>query len=170
MSNIYFISDCHFGHRNITKYRTEFASMEDHEKLIFENIMSTLTKRDTLWMLGDMFFNREVLYKYGVPISKQAGYTHLVLGNHDTDSDERKQNVEHMVRMFDSVHSLHKHYGFWLSHAPLHPAELRGKMNIHGHVHYATIPDENYVNVSCENVNYKPVSLVDIREGWRGNV
>jgi calcineurin-like phosphoesterase family protein len=179
MSKVYFISDCHFGHRNIGKYRTQFSSHEEHDEFVFENIMSTVNKRDTLWMLGDMFFDGEVLEKYGKHIAERAGYTHLILGNHDTDNIYRKKNVGRMFDLFDSVHGLHSKYGYWISHAPIHPVELRGKVNIHGHVHFATvmdpfnldgegrIPDPNYVNVCCENVNYKPIALQDIKAGWR---
>ena len=182
MSKVYFISDCHFGHRGIGKYRTQFSSTEEHDEFVFENIMKTVNKRDTLWMLGDMFFDGEVLEKYGKHIAERAGYTHLILGNHDTDNTYRKKNVGRMFDLFDSVHGLHSKYGFWISHAPIHPAELRGKVNIHGHVHFATVqamtyyrdtgreetyPDPNYVNVCCENVNYKPIALQDIKAGWR---
>ena len=185
MSKVYFISDCHFGHRNICKYRTQFSSMEEHDEFVFENIMSTVNKRDTLWMLGDMFFDGEVLEKYGKPIAERAGWTHLILGNHDTDNTYRKKNVGRMFDLFDSVHGLHSKYGYWISHAPIHEDELRGKVNIHGHVHFATVKmvektvdekgtpwyrkviDPNYVNVCCENVNYKPIALQDIKAGWR---
>lgn len=176
MSKVYFISDCHFGHRGIGKYRTQFSSHEEHDEFVFENIMSTVNKRDTLWMLGDMFFDGEVLEKYGKRIAERAGYTHLILGNHDTDNTYRRNNVGKFFDIFDSVHGLHSKYGFWISHAPIHPDELRGKVNIHGHVHFATVSheykfgkviDPNYVNVCCENVNYKPICLQDIKAGWR---
>ena len=32
-----------------------------------------------------------------------------------------------------------KEHGMWLSHAPIHPDELRGKPSVHGHCHYANI-------------------------------
>jgi calcineurin-like phosphoesterase family protein len=65
--------------------------------------------------------------------------------------------------MVDSVQSLVKYKGFWLTHAPIHPDELRGKMNVHGHVHTKTLADNRYFNVSCENVGYKPVCFDDIK-------
>lgn len=170
MSTVYMISDCHFGHRNILKYRKDFSSVEEHDNLILENILSTTTKRDTLWMLGDMFFDSEVLNNYGNILRKHVGYCHLILGNHDTDNAKRAFNVGYMWNLFDSVRALYPHKGAWLSHCPLHPSELRGKINIHGHVHTQTIPDERYVNVCCENTGYAPVKYQDILQGWRGNV
>lgn len=167
MSKVWFISDCHFGHRNICKYRTQFSSMEEHDEFVFEGIMSTINKRDTLWMLGDMFFDGEVLEKYGKPIAERCANTRIILGNHDTDNSYRMANVSKMCDIFGQIHSLHSKYGFWISHPPIHPIELRGKPNIHGHVHFATVPDDNYINVCCENVNYKPIDLQSIKAGWR---
>ena len=56
-----------------------------------------------------------------------------------------------------------KYKEFWLSHAPIHPEELRDRINIHGHVHYKNIDDARYFNVSCENIGFKPISLENIR-------
>jgi calcineurin-like phosphoesterase family protein len=56
-----------------------------------------------------------------------------------------------------------KYKGFWLSHAPIHPEELRGKPNIHGHVHTNTLNDSRYFNASLENIGYKPVSIEEVR-------
>ena len=109
----------------------------------------------------------EVLEKYGKPIAERFAHTRLILGNHDTDNAYRLANVGRMVEMFDAVHGLKSQYGFWISHAPMHPAELRGKPNIHGHVHFATVPDDNYINVCCENVDYRPIDLQLVRNGWR---
>lgn len=47
-----------------------------------------------------------------------------------------KRNV-----LCNKVYSLVKYKGFWLSHAPIHPEELRGCKNIHGHCHDAVISD-----------------------------
>jgi len=167
MSKVWYISDCHFGHKNILKYRPEFSSIEEHDGTIMDNILSVVTKRDTLIMLGDMFFTAEELQDKGNILRKVPGWAHLVLGNHDTDNAKRADNVGNMWGMFDSVHGITTRNGFWLTHAPIHPVELRGKKNIHGHVHRGTLDDERYINVSCENVNYKPISLDDIRAGWR---
>jgi calcineurin-like phosphoesterase family protein len=80
-------------------------------------------------------------------------------GNHDHASLFR------YASQFDNVYTfgIIKKFSFWLSHAPVHPQELYRGMNIHGHVHSNTVPDARYYNVSCENTNYQPVNLQDIR-------
>ena len=62
------------------------------------------------------------------------------------------------------MNGLFKKYGFWLSHCPVHPNELRHKKNIHGHVHNKTVDDDRYINVCCDVVNYTPVELDKIRD------
>lgn len=162
MSGLYHIADLHWGHKNILKYRTGFDSIEQHDHTILDNILNTTTKRDSLWLLGDILFDRKSI-EYMRIISNHVGQLNWVLGNHDTDNKERLETVQQVMDegLCARIGAIFKRGGYWLTHAPLHPLELRGCKNIHGHVHSATIEDENYYNVSCENVRYKPVS----REG-----
>lgn len=71
---------------------------------------------------------------------------------------------------FNKVCGFEKYKKSWLSHAPIHPAELWGKINIHGHVHDATIPDYNYYNVPLENTNGRPIAHNVIMEHFRNAV
>ena len=163
MSKVYILADLHWGHRNAIKWREQFPTPEEHDEFIFENIMSTVTKRDTLWLLGDCFMGEDSLSK-AYQIKKKINRLHLVVGNHDTDRANRYLNLKRLMcsNVLDSAHGLYKYKKSWLSHAPIHPEELRGKFNIHGHVHTATIDDPRYFNVSCENVDYTPINYQEI--------
>ena len=99
-------------------------------------------------------------------MARLNGTIHIITGNHCW-----LQAYEGM----DVRPSLTAKYGFWLSHAPIHPNELRGRKNIHGHVHNEAVtyydeifeieaPDPNYINVCCDVTDYKPISLEEIRE------
>tara|TARA_R110000765_G_scaffold367491_2_gene457637 strand:- start:742 stop:972 length:231 start_codon:yes stop_codon:yes gene_type:complete len=66
--------------------------------------------------------------------------------------------------LIDNIHGLVKYKGIWLSHAPIHESELRGKFNVYGHSHTASIDDDRYLCVSCEQVDYKPVNFQAIKE------
>ena len=156
MANVWFISDIHGGHKNICKYR-EFNSEEEHFNIIKDNYHAVVTKRDKVFFLGDIAFTQERLEDIGGWVGEQKV---LILGNHDTDSIHIRQIINH----FDSVYSLLRYKEFWISHAPLHEQELRGKVNLHGHVHNATIQDSRYFNCCLENTNYSPISLQGIRE------
>lgn len=175
MSQVFFLGDLHLGHSNITKFReplTEkfnFFTREEHDEHVLGGIEGTCGKRDTLYLMGDVYFNHEG-YRFAERLSDAVGHLHLILGNHDFGNGKH----QHIMREFmekgyiKSIKSLMEYKDVWLSHAPLHPAELRGKKNIHGHVHYATLDDDNYFNLSLENTkNFAPVAYEDIisREG-----
>jgi calcineurin-like phosphoesterase family protein len=162
MSTVYFISDTHFGHRNICKYRTEFNSAEEHDEFVFDNIMSTGSKRDTLWMLGDLFFTEESIKKFD-EINNKFNCVNVIFGNHCTEG-KGKIISKYIANNCNRFGSMFKYKGFWLTHAPIHANELRGKYNIHGHTHHHIIDDHRYINVSVENINYKPISYNEIME------
>ena len=162
MSRVYLIGDTHFGHKNICKFRTMFESPEGHDNVLFERIMSTLTKRDTLWLMGDICFSEERLYMLEA-ISREIGNVHWILGNHDTQNTERQRILAKSVDLGIKLHSLVSYKGTWLSHHPIHPKELRGKHNLHGHVHTATIREHGYFNCSAENLGFYPREFKDIK-------
>ena len=66
MSNIFFIADTHFGHRNICKYRPQFKNPYEHDEYIIEQWNKTVNKkRDIVWVLGDMcILNEEYNMEY----------------------------------------------------------------------------------------------------------
>lgn len=167
MSNVFFIGDTHFGHKGIQRFRG--MSEEENRNLIKTNWNNKVTKRDTVYVMGDAVFKKEFL----ADIAELNGTKHLVRGNHDYLS------TEEYLTVFKNVYGIIKYKNFWLSHCPIHPEELRGKGNIHGHVHYNTIQqhlfrsdfeyDTRYFNTSCEMLNYTPISFDEITNlGYEG--
>lgn len=155
-----FIADTHLGHRNIWKYRKVFESTL-HNDLYFTRVLQEVsTKRDSMYFLGDIAFDE---YYLGL-IKELPGRKILILGNHCSEYIP----VKKLVDAFDEVHGLLKYKEFWLSHAPLHDGELRGKLNVHGHVHAASVPDTKYLNVSVDSsfMKYFPRTLTEVREGF----
>ena len=53
---------------------------------------------------------------------------------------------------------------FWVTHIPIHSDEMRGKFNIYAHTHNHVIDDWRYFCTSMEQINYKAVSLQEIRK------
>lgn len=162
MSRVFFIADLHHGHKNICKYRTQFSSPEEHDGVLCDNILSTVGKRDSLWLLGDLFFTEESM-QYFHKYLERVKSLQVVIGNHCSDNPERQRNLQTIVQHC-KVHSLVKYKDFWLSHAPIHPQELRGKKNIHGHMHNEVVNSKDYISVCCEQVGYKPISMEEIRD------
>ena len=155
MSQVHFIADTHFGHRNICKYRSQFASTEDHDKNIILRWNSKIRKKDIVYVLGDFLIHNDKYDMYQL-VHSLNGNIRVITGNHDYTQYYYDLNIP-------MVNGLLKKYGYWLSHAPIHPSELRGHKNIHGHIHDKHIDDENYINVCCEHINYTPISLDEIR-------
>lgn len=149
-----FIADTHFGHRNICKYRP-FKSVEEHDETIIQNWNRVVhKKRSLVWVLGDFMFRDDSRDIESI-LDRLNGRIIVVPGNHDYLP--YMSNIEVYL-------GLVKKYGFWLSHCPIHPQELRGLHNVHGHVHTKTIDDDRYINVSSDVINYTPISLERIRE------
>ena len=157
MANVWFTSDLHLGHKNIYKFRTDFESEEHHFEVIKENCHKVVTKRDKVYFLGDIAFTQERLEDVGTWTAERKV---LILGNHCRDSI----SMEEICKHFDEVYSLKKYKEFWLSHAPIHPAELRGKYNLHGHTHYANVDDNRYFNCCLENTDWMPIDLNTVRK------
>ena len=158
MSNVYFAADLHIGHKNIANFRTQFSSQEEHDAVVMDNLLSTVTKRDKLYLLGDIAFTFDALEL----IKKIPCQKVLVCGNHDL---ERGITMKHLVDVYDEVTCLAKYKHYWLSHCPIHPMEMRGrKGNIHGHLHYAKVPDDQYFCVSLEHTGYKPITFDEVLE------
>lgn len=142
MANVWFTSDLHFGHKNINKFRLEVAHETDNRLRIVSDWSNLVTKRDDVYVLGDAAFNMDTVGEF----FDLPGRKFLVRGNHD------ELDTQVYLKYFSAVYGLKKYKEFWLSHAPIHPNELRGKINLHGHVHYQSVPDKRYFNMCVENL------------------
>lgn len=156
--SVWFCSDLHFGHKNIQKFRHHVTSEEDNRNKIKKDWKTLVTKRDDVYVLGDACFTMDTINDF----QELPGRKFLIRGNHD------ELDTQVYLKVFDSVYGLKRYKEFWLSHAPIHPDELRGKVNLHGHVHYSSINDNRYFNCCVENI-YKMfdrslIRLEEIRE------
>lgn len=168
MSHVYFLSDLHYGHNGITdKFRQDFSSSNEHDRLIHDNIMRVANKRNHLYLLGDVALDTDSFHFIDSYI-QAFDSVHIVLGNHD-HPDLAKFVIEHGGH----VYGLKKYKDAWLSHCPIHQSEqYRTTLNIHGHTHKNNVteiidgielPNLYYFNVSCENVGYSPISFQQIK-------
>jgi len=131
--SIFFIADLHLGHDNICDYegarRGSPANIDEHDDWIMYQWNNTVKKQDLVWVLGDVAFSYDGLHK----LRRMNGTKHLILGNHDVFT------LKKYYEYFNKIHAFMKYKGFWLSHSPIHPMSLRGKKNIHGHIHKSFI-------------------------------
>ena len=156
---------CTLGHKAITKYRTKFNSIEEHDTHIFEQI-SKLTKRDQLFILGDFLFDCEKFEWYLSEVAKMPCTIKLVLGNHDS----LKMYEQTIAKNIKIQLPLFSYKNMWISHCPIHPNELRSRiLSVHGHLHGDIIeidgnPDYRYFNVNLDNNYFKLVPFEEIVE------
>jgi calcineurin-like phosphoesterase family protein len=188
---IFFISDSHFGHKSIINFKNQagqplrvrpsvpsgklcnFTDVEEMDEYMIERWNAVVRPQDKVYHLGDF-----IVKKAGGPhsvISRLNGKLRLVRGNHDLyrTKDYLQAGVEEVYGQI-----VGKFQGMLLSHIPVHPASLglhaeggRKFVNIHGHIHsnYSWTPftphlGPGYFNVSCEVLNYTPISLEGIRK------
>lgn len=151
MGQVYIASDFHLGHRNIHKFRCtekgffrDFTDEATHREWLKQYWCSVVTKRCKVFLLGDICFTQEALDDF----KTWPGTKVLIAGNHDLDNVSMKEIVESGV--YSEIHSLLRYKEFWLSHAPIHESELRGKKNCHGHTHYYKVDDWRYYNCCVE--------------------
>lgn len=159
MSKVYIISDLHLGHKNLALHRG-FNSAEEHDNYIITNWNKTVTKKDVVYIAGDICMEKDL---YDIYLPMLNGIKKVVLGNHDMP-----QHVPSMLKHVNSVCGMYKYKGGIITHCPIHPMELqnnRFKFNIHGHIHEEKIQDSRYINISCEQINYTPILINDIING-----
>jgi calcineurin-like phosphoesterase family protein len=171
VSKVFFHSDWHFNHAFVAETRG-YSSAAEHDEALIERINSRVTKRDHIWVLGDLFMGS---VSAGLEkIQRVNGVKHLVLGNHDPGHPMHRKSLPHTRRfldVFDSV-SLHEQTRLpggrkvLLSHFPYkgdHHAQDRhrqwrlrdeGDWLIHGHVHDQWWVEGRQVNVGVDQLKY----------------
>ena len=86
MNQIYFTSDLHFGHSNILKHSpkrpySDTVDIAAHDEWLLDLWRSTVDKRDTIYILGDLTFLKSDDARH--PLEKYPGHKFLIEGNHD---------------------------------------------------------------------------------------
>ncbi len=168
MAQVRFISDLHFGHNWMATHRG-FHDVFYHDDHIIDQWNSVVNKRDLVYILGDITMESSDHY---YRLDALNGRKKVVLGNHD---DPR--HIPELLKYVEEVSGMVKYKGIWLTHCPVHERELefRVSRNIHGHIHEHNImrevsyiegdvlePDTRYINVSCEQIDYKPKTLQEL--------
>ena len=170
LTKTYFVSDLHIGQENAcTKFTRPdgsplrpFKNAEEMDEYIITEWNSLVDDKDRVYILGDCVINRRFLPK----LNELKGRIVLVPGNHD---------------IFDLKEEYPKHWElrgyvvkpkspFIACHIPLHESCVdRFTLNIHGHLHYNVINDPRYINVSMEQIQFKPISLDELKDRVEAN-
>jgi calcineurin-like phosphoesterase family protein len=153
MSELFLISDTHFGHKKILEFEKEsriFSSIEEHDEALISNWNRVVGKKDVIWHLGDVLFGAS---SFSV-LPRLNGIKRLILGNHDSYPSSR------YLEFFNSLHGSAEIRDYLLTHIPVHESQFRrAKGNIHGHLHSRSIGDDRYINVSADRINLTPIAF-----------
>lgn len=154
----YACADLHLCHRQIHTYRN-YPSVEAHDDFVEQTWRERVrsNKRDTTYVLGDVAFSKEGWERFDSFPGKKV----VILGNHCTEYATAEFISQ--LKTVNSVHSMLRWKSMLMSHAPLHPDHLRGKRNLHGHLHNTLVQDRRYLNVSLEHTGMGPLCLDEIQ-------
>lgn len=166
MADKWFISDTHFFHENILRFKDlsgqkvrHFESIEEMHEYMIKKWNGVVKDSDKVYHLGDVTFKYDGAFNN--LMSRLKGQKRLILGNHD-----RLKGTE-LMRWFEKVDLWKgfKDWNFTASHIPLMLQTLRdGAYNVHGHVHQNSLNNPNYINVSVEVRDYTPVNIEEIAQ------
>ena len=169
MAKVFFTSDLHFGHKNLCEGLRGMTA-EESDALIISNWNKVVSKRDIVYVLGDITMEKHKNIKDY--ISKLNGHIRIVGGNHD--------NVRccHEYRELGiTVMGVLIYKNYICTHIPIHESQLYGFAgNIHGHIHRqgeidglghytpATLDPTKYYNVNTEFHSFTPIEFEQIKK------
>jgi calcineurin-like phosphoesterase family protein len=120
----------------------------------------TVSKGDIVYHLGDFSFKTHDTDKLIEILSTLNGKITLIAGNHDM------RIAKFYNRCLLAEFTQQKIYldNLILTHFPMKRVES-GFINVHGHIHNnEELNSPVHINVSVEVINYKPISLTEIKE------
>ena len=174
MTETFLVSDTHFGHGNICRFKrddgTDLRPWDDvfeMDEALVERWNSVVGPSDKVYHLGDVAIPRRGLQV----LERLNGNKVLIRGNHDIFK------LSDYAAYFRDVRGCHYLDGLILTHIPVHPDNLtRYRGNIHGHLHFRRIlnpdgtPDERYQCVCVEHIDYTPIDFEILRQHYRSTV
>lgn len=183
MGDMFFISDYHMFHKNSIKFDNRpFETIEEMNDVIVSNWNNKITPKDTVYILGDMFWCNDTVSHNIIELLK--GKKVLIRGNH-TNGTESLANKSLFEEVTDYKEIRFNKQLFVLCHYPLFSwnGMQRGSIHLYGHLHNSEEQDlyEKYINnvrksgkqcfaynVGCmmPYINYEPQNLdTIIKEG-----
>ena len=187
MRKTFFISDPHFGHRNILTFDNRpFRTIEEHDEALINNWNSVVGEDDEVWILGDFSWYGST--KTIEIFNRLNGKKNLCIGSHD----HKLLRDKHVRSLFNEVCDYKElqvdGYNIVLCHYPIpcYRDHFYGWIHFYGHVHVSfewnmmermqyemtTLYGKqcDMINVGCmmPYMGYTPRTAKDILEGYKG--
>ena len=170
----YFTSDTHFNHREIISFcKRPFTDVEQMNETLIENWNRVITKKDTVFHLGDFSFGDVSDWKN--VLDRLNGHIFLILGNHDIKRLPKDFNYRFVEIAMQKYIKIHKQ-AIWLNHFPFlcYGGAYKNVWQLFGHVHTGnnnTGLDASRLSalfplqydVGVDNNDFTPVSFEQVR-------
>ena len=125
-----------------------------------KNNISKLKKNDIVEVHGDFIFDKKNYDWYITQLAKMSCRIELIFGNHDP---KRLYNEPRLPRLIPQL-PLYCKDNIWMSHAPIHPEDFRGRIgNIHGHLHTKILDDKRYYNICLDQIGMNYIEYDQVR-------
>ena len=169
---IYYISDLHFGHRNVIGMDGRpFETVEQMDETLIRLWNERVTDEDDVYIIGDFAYrNGNTASWY---LRQLKGRKRLVIGNHDRLMIQDAKAMEYFISVEKMIRVVDNDRVVSLCHFPV--AEWNGKRHggyhVHGHLHNRR--DEVYefmsrfekaLNAGYMLNGYHPVTLDELIE------
>lgn len=187
MPKKFYISDWHYGHKNIMHFDNRpFLTVQEMNETLVNNWNSVVSKEDTVYVLGDMFWCKP---KDAIPVLKSLnGRKVLIKGNHDDCGNS--EFVKQFVKVVDYLEVIDEDKKVVLCHYPIvcFKNHFYGWYHLYGHVHnsfeWGMMEHDKYlmqelyghkcqmynVGAMMPHIGYTPKTLEQIiagAAGWR---
>lgn len=162
MSDVWFTSDTHYGHRNIILHSNRpFQFTEEMDRAMIDNWNEVVKPGDRVYHLGDFSFHKPD--KTLKIFQELKGNKYLIKGNHDSDIEKVCKDFiwvkdtetikvgEQLIFMSHYAHRVwnRSHYGCW---------------NLHGHSHGSLprLPGYKQLDVGVDCWGFRPVNFDEL--------
>lgn len=129
---VFFISDLHFGHKNIIGYCDRpFSNGEEMDEKILSSINNKVSQKDVLYILGDFCHKEGNVLSYRERIVCEN--VHIILGNHD---DPTKFATGFSTVTYQTM-IVYNNQKIFMCHYPMRswPSSYNKSWMLYGHVH-----------------------------------
>lgn len=168
MSDLFFTSDEHLGHRNIIDFcKRPFSGIEEMTEVLLQKHNAKVSRGSRVIHVGDMFWRTFGLKEALAYIDRLNGQHDFVYGNHDELIEKHPQLQQKFVYVQDiaeiKVDKLPKIVCF---HYPMlrWNGSHRGSWHLYGHEHGVLKEDPLSLSfdIGVDCWNYEPVALEEI--------
>lgn len=172
MGRILYISDLHFGHRNVIGFdHRPFKTVQEMDETIIRNWQDKVRDDDHVYLLGDLEYKSGKDPRYY--LEQLPGHKHLIIGNHDWRMLENKKSMAYFESADKMLRINDRDRDIVLCHYPMLDWDgmYHKTFHIYGHIHasrndtyrvMASLRGNNSFNAAACINHYEPVTFEEL--------